>query len=204
MARFYMAGERLRTEELPFLSERDDSDFSALQRQTCCFTGHRVIPADEADALRARLLPVLERLYRDGWRCFWCGGAMGFDTLAAQCVLSLRDVHPDVRLQLALPCGTQTERWPEKDRALYEALKSRADEVRVLSPHYYNGCMMVRNRFMCDRSSLVISYLTAMRGGTLSTVSYAVQCRLPVLNLGVPGMAEAFVAEGPAVLDLRP
>lgn len=45
--------------------------------------------------------------------------------------------------------------------------------------------MMVRNRFMVDRSALCVCYLNKMKGGTMSTVAYAVQEKLSVLNLAM-------------------
>ena len=36
-------------------------------------------------------------------------GTLGFDTLAAQCVLSLKNQHPHIKLILVLPCITQTK-----------------------------------------------------------------------------------------------
>ena len=58
---------------------------------TCCFTGHRDMPAGEAEQVRRWLKAVVLNLYQShGVRYFGAGGALGFDTLAAETVLELR------------------------------------------------------------------------------------------------------------------
>lgn len=156
------------------------------QRQiTVCFTGHRQLADQESAAVSAKLDRLLLRLYQQGYRRFLCGGALGFDTLAAEAVMHLQATCPDVMLVMAIPCATQAMRWSEADTRRYEQILYAADETHVLSPAYYNGCMMVRNRFMVDRSALCVCYLNKMKGGTMSTVAYAVQEKLSVLNLAM-------------------
>ncbi len=156
------------------------------QRQiTVCFTGHRQLADQEAAAVSAKLERLLPRLYQQGYRRFLCGGALGFDTLAAEAVMRLQATYPDAMLVMAIPCATQAMRWSEADTRRYERILYAADETNVLSPAYYNGCMMVRNRFMVDRSALCVCYLNKMKGGTMSTVAYAVQEKLSVLNLAM-------------------
>ena len=53
--------------------------------------------------------------------------------------------HPEVKLILVLPCENQTKYWKQQDIDVYNDIKSRADKVKVLAPHYYNGCMQKRN-----------------------------------------------------------
>ena len=157
----------------------------ALRSVTCCFTGHRSIGEEQQRCLRQRLGSLLEQLYRQGYRRFYSGGALGLDLLAAESVIDLRGRHADVQLLLALPCAEQTRRWPAVERERQGRLKAQADHCVTLSPHYYTGCMMVRNRHMVDRSSLCVCYLTHMRGGTLSTVRYALGEGLPCINLAM-------------------
>lgn len=61
---------------------------------TCCFTGHRRIPPEAIAPLRERLEAEIESLIRQGVRYFGAGGALGFDTLAAEAVLDLKAVYP--------------------------------------------------------------------------------------------------------------
>ena len=130
---------------------------------------------------------AVRRLYRRGFRQFYSGGALGFDLLAAEEVLLLRENLRDLRLVFALPCGDQTGNWPEKEIIRQRQLILLADETRVLSPQYYPGCMMVRNRYMVDHAAYCVCYLKRMRGGTMSTVAYALRQDVPVMNLAMLG-----------------
>ena len=82
---------------------------------TCCFTGHRVIAPEVRDQLTAILDRRLQALYDVGFVEFRAGGALGFDTLAAERVLLLRERHPDCRLVLMLPCRDQSKYWSEAE-----------------------------------------------------------------------------------------
>lgn len=171
-----------------------DSELRGRKDLTVCFTGHRVIPRDEADTLSIRLDALLEALYHHGYRDFISGAAIGFDTLAAERVIALKARFPEVHLRLAIPCSTQSDRWNAVDCERYEHIVYQADTLHVLSQHYYPGCMQVRNRFMVDRSALCLCYLTHSRGGTMSTVAYAMEQECPVLNLAMADACEAFIS----------
>ena len=179
-----------------FISENSGQDpyelrTSVNREHTVCFTGHRFISKQDEGFL-AQLDLLLEALYQRGYRDFLGGGALGFDTLAAQHVVNLRDKHTDVRLIFCLPCADQSSRWRADDCARYERLLYLSDEIRVLSPRYYEGCMQVRNTYMVDRSYLCVAYMKRLGGGTLSTVRYAISQDVPVVNLAVPSAADAF------------
>ncbi len=162
------------------------------REHTVCFTGHRMM--DKADrASGCRLSELLEALYQRGYTDFLCGGALGFDQLAAEHVVHLRNRHPDVRLIFCLPCADQSARWSRVDCRRYEQLLYLSDETRVLSPRYYDGCMQTRNNYMVDRSSICVTYMKRLGGGTLSTVKYALAEDLPVINIAVPSAVDEFI-----------
>ena len=154
------------------------------REETCCFTGHRKIPEEEREQLARRLEATVEELIRAGVRYFGAGGALGFDTLAAQTILKLRTQYSQVKLILVLPCETQTRGWPEEDVRIYEEIKKAADKVRYTSVEYTRGCMHKRNRHLVDHSGGCVAYLTESRGGTAYTVDYARKNGVPVINLG--------------------
>lgn len=144
-----------------------------MKENTCCFTGHREIEAADADTLPVRLRDTICELIACGYTHFVAGGALGFDTLAAEAVLSLKTEYPSLRLILMLPCQNQTARWGAQDIRRYETIRSAADECIYISDHYFRGCMHRRNRAMVDASSVCISYLRKPSGGTAYTVDYA-------------------------------
>mgnify|MGYP005892656599 FL=1 len=151
--------------------------------KVCVFTGHRFVPAQERARLQRRLIDTVESLYADGYRTFCAGGALGFDRMAADTVLALRQRYSDLRLLLMVPCRDQAARWRAEDRMAYERQLRDADEVRVLSEHYYDGCMRERNRCMIDLADCCVAYVTSPHSGSAQTMRMAQTRHIPVLNL---------------------
>lgn len=150
--------------------------------KTACFTGHRVLPEAELPEIAERLEGALTALIEQGYRYFGAGGALGFDTLAAQAVLRLRERYLQIRLILVLPHRDQTRGWPQADIDIYEEIKRRVNKVTYTSENYFRGCMQKRNRHLVDNSSVCICYLTKSTGGTAYTVNYARRCGLQILD----------------------
>lgn len=159
------------------------SSFSERRQKTACFTGHRQIPSTEKSQLRANLRQTLIYYIEQGYQYFGAGGALGFDTLAAQTVLELKNTYPEIKLILVLPCLSQASKWGVDDIAEYERIKQAADKVVYTSQEYSRGCMHKRNRHLVDNSSLCIYYLTKRSGGTAYTADYAKSSGLVVVNL---------------------
>lgn len=154
-----------------------------MRDQTVCFTGHRRIPVEQYDAIYERLKNTIVSLIERGYRFFGTGGALGFDTMAAQVVLAMKKQYPHIRLILVLPCLSQARNWSEHDRVAYEQIKAQADKVVYTAQEYTKDCMHRRNRHLVDNSSACICYLTEKTGGTAYTVDYARKHGLEVINI---------------------
>ena len=96
------------------------------RKKTCCFTGHRpqqlgFAPGSAAEtALKNRLAGEILRLIEEqNVRRFISGMALGVDTWAAQTVLKLKEIYPDLTLECAVPCRTQAKYWSRRDRETY-------------------------------------------------------------------------------------
>lgn len=126
---------------------------------------------------------VLESLIEYGYCFFAAGGALGFDTIAAQTVLELKKQHPQIKLILVLPCLSQTKSWSDTDKQIYEQIKGQADKVVYTSQEYTQGCMHKRNRHLVDNSSVCVCYLSKTSGGTAYTVEYARSKGLRIINI---------------------
>lgn len=153
-------------------------------QNSVCFTGHRHISKAETPDLLSSLYSTVMELYSDGYTDYICGGAIGFDTLAAECVIAMRERFPDIVLSLYLPCRSQTEKWTSLDQLnAYKNILGKANHVKYISDFYTQSCMRERNRLMVDSSRLCVAYLKSIRGGTASTVKYARQKGLEIINL---------------------
>ena len=150
---------------------------------SCCFTGHRPekLPwrYDEADprclSLKRRIAAAVEAAYEEGHRHFLCGMALGCDLYFCETVLALREGRPDVTVEAAVPCPTQADGWPEEEQARYWSILDRCSFETMVQHHYDRGCMLRRNRYMVDRSSLLIAAFDGSKGGTLYTITYAMK-----------------------------
>ncbi|MCX4372959.1 MAG: SLOG family protein [Dysosmobacter sp.] len=154
-----------------------------MREKTCCFTGHRKLPFWGRRKVAAKLEKTIINLIDRGIRFFGAGGALGFDTLAAQTVLRLKKKYSDIKLILVLPCLTQARGWPTEDVEEYERIKAQADKVIYTAQEYTKGCMHKRNRHLVDHSSVCVCYLTKDNGGTAYTVDYAEKRGLEIINL---------------------
>jgi uncharacterized phage-like protein YoqJ len=175
----------------PFLIETDPL-FD--RSHALCFTGHRpeALPSRgvEASYGMLRLNMLLERAVvralDDGFTSFLVGGALGFDTMAAETVLKLSSGNPDVRLYLSLPGYDQTEGWSERDLERYNAIIAAANgRVYYAADCCSPSSMRKRNRYLVDNASCCIAYLRRMHGGTLYTVNYALEQGILVDNLAL-------------------
>lgn len=154
-----------------------------LFERAAAFTGHRDIPTSEYEALTKRLFLLIDRLYREGVTTYYCGGALGFDTIAAVTVLNMKLQYPALKLVIAAPCPEQARSWSEGDRALYASILRRADEVVTVSPSYTRGCMQLRNRYMVDRADTLIAYVKRDSGGSAYTKRYAIKKGLTIIDV---------------------
>ncbi len=144
-----------------------------MNENNCFFTGHRHIAKNRNAYIKARLSLLVLKMIKKDVTCFICGGALGFDTMAAQMVLNYRKIFPHISLMLFLPCKNQTKGWRQKDIDIFNDILKKADKAIYLSEEYYSGCMHKRNCAMVDASAYGIAFLEENRGGTYFTVNYA-------------------------------
>ena len=85
-----------------------------MNEQTCCFSGHRHLPKKDILHIHNLLVKHILKLIHIGVNTFICGGALGFDTLAALAVLKIRSIYPHIQLILALPISATNKRVERK------------------------------------------------------------------------------------------
>ena len=158
--------------------------------RACCFTGHR--PKDlprggdestqEMRLLKLSLMQAVQRAVAEGITVFYAGGALGFDLLASEAVLRLKEDMPNLSLHLALPFPKEPG-WDEAGLRTRRILEE-ADEITYQSQAAGQvWAYHARNRYMVDHAELVIAYLAREAGGTYQTVEYAKKKGIPVKNL---------------------
>lgn len=157
---------------------------------TCAFTGHRpgLLPWGEREEdprcveLKEWLDEAVLRAYHTGCRHFICGMAKGADFYFCEAVLKFRQEYPNILLEAAVPCPTQSDHWSAADRARYRALLSQCDLETLIQQSYTPACMQRRNRYMVDHSSRLIAVFNGRpeKSGTLKTLNYALKQGLEI------------------------
>jgi len=160
------------------------------KEKACCFTGHR--PKDlpgggnegsmEMKLLKLALMQAIQRAAAEGFTRFYAGGAFGFDLLAAEAVLRLKEDMPALSLHLALP-HPMAPGSGEMGRRMERILKEADDITTACEAPGQVWAYHARNRYMVDQSEYVIAYLNTRQGGTFQTVQYAEKKGIPVENL---------------------
>lgn len=153
-----------------------------MNKLTCCCTGHRPkgfpyrygVDANKHCAYLKALLQKTELAINGyGITGFISGMALGVDLDFAEIVLKLRNKY-QITLECAVSCPAQTAKWHEKDISRYNDILKHADEITFVSERYNRGCMLKRNRYMVDKSELVIAVFNGIeKGGTWYTINYA-------------------------------
>ena len=154
-----------------------------LRAQTCCFTGHRILSAHEKARIPAKLDSILLPLIERGVRIFWLGGALGFDTLAAEHLLKLKRQFPQLVICLALPFDGYRNRWSETQKNRAANIDAQTDQIVYCSHTPSKGAFLQRNRYMVDQCRYCIAYCNRSAGGTAYTLRYAQQKGLVIQNL---------------------
>ena len=148
----------------------------------CCFTGHR---PEKLNRPEAEIISWLEAEIRkavdDGFITFISGMARGVDIWAAEIVLRLRDEGFPIHLICASPFEGFERSWEESWKQRYADVMMKADLVKYICKNYSRGCFQIRNEWMVDHSSRLISVFTGAPGGTQDTINYAKEKEIEVI-----------------------
>lgn len=115
----------------------------------------------------------------------WLSGmAQGVDLWCAQIVLDLRKENSVLKLHCVLPCEGQESKWSAPAQELYRSILAQANEVIYVGKAYSRGCMLERNRYLVDHSSILLAvYYGIWRSGTGATVRYAQKLNREIITL---------------------
>lgn len=152
--------------------------------KTCFFTGHRIIEKSKIGQVEAWLREEILDKINHKVEVFIAGGALGFDTMAAEQVLFMKEDYPFIKLFLYLPCTNQDAEWGEEERARLDRIKKLSDKVYyVTNSEYKEGCMKKRNMAMVEAADCGIAYVKTSHSGTAQTIKMAMKKGIDVVNI---------------------
>jgi len=99
--------------------------------------------------------------------------------------MALRASHEDITLEAAIPYERQSESWSEALRKRYARLVADCDYHTLVQKNYTPDCMMRRNKYIVDNSSILIAAYGGKPGGTMNTLLYALRRGLEIIELPI-------------------
>lgn len=123
--------------------------------------------------LKARLYAETESLIKDGAEEFCTGMALGVDMWAAEAVIELKKLYPEIKLTAVIPCPEQANRWSSAHKARYQSILKNCDKKITVSPNYTRGCMLKRNKALVEMCDILVAVFDGQSGGTKQTVELA-------------------------------
>ena len=132
----------------------------------CCGFGHREYFEDLEECLKREIYFAI----RLGCTTFYTGGMGTFDRAFAAAVRSWKKQFPHIRLILVIPYLTkELQRNKQEYERLYDAIVKPA----VLDSVHPKYAISKRNRWMVQKSTVVIAYNRVAFGGAYEAIQYA-------------------------------
>lgn len=161
----------------------------------CTITGHRPQSfsfgfdetAPACTSLKAKIKNELTKLIETGVDSFITGMALGVDIWAAEIMIGLKELYPQLKLYAAIPCPGQDKLWSEAQRKRYNLLLTKCDRRIMLSESCTKSCMLERDRFMVTHSDVVLAVRNGKpTGGTAYTVDYTRKLGKKIIIIDAP------------------
>lgn len=155
-----------------------------MEKKTCCVTGHRDLPLNQINYVKAALLREIEKAVADGFTCFMSGFAEGVDQYFVEMVMEKQKDDPSLELIAVIPYRKRLDSLKTKGRT-YEMLEACRDVV-VIQEEYQPSVYSHRNRYMVEHSDRVIAvYDGREKGGTVRTIRFAHQMKKELREISV-------------------
>ena len=156
------------------------------REQTCCVTGHRIIPPGEEQKIYTRARYIIRKLiWEKNVRYFGVGGAVGFDMIVSEYLMYLK-AHKEHQLKiisvLPYPEWRDTEDWDDVLRRREDRILFASDKIVYVRPQKENGVYLLRDRKLVNGSAWCVSYCNRVPSGTAYTVRYALKHGVKVMN----------------------
>lgn len=153
--------------------------------RTCFFTGHRKIANDKLEEIKEYLINNIENLIINyDVKNFISGGALGFDTIAAETVIELKEKYPHIKLIIYIPCYGQSGKWNKYQKYRYRNMLAKADRtIYITEKEYTNDCMRLRNMKMVRDSFFCIAFCMISNTGTGQTLRHAKSTGVEIVNI---------------------
>lgn len=112
------------------------------------------------------------------------GMALGVDTAFWEVANELRKSNRNIKIEAAIPFVGQEKKWKHESQKQYTQMLSESDKVTTVSEEgFATYKMMARNRYMVNKSDIVIAVICKETGGTAQCVKYAKEHNKVVIEI---------------------
>lgn len=112
------------------------------------------------------------------------GMALGVDTAFWEVANELRKSNRNIKIEAAIPFVGQEKKWKHESQKQYTQMLSESDKVTTVSEGgFATYKMMARNRYMVNKSDIVIAVICKETGGTAQCVKYAKEHNKVVIEI---------------------
>ena len=126
-----------------------------MKGKTCCVTGHRDLPQNEINKIKAALEHEIDAAVTDGFTCFMSGFADGVDQYFAELVLERKQTTPALELIAVIPYRKHQSQDVYKRQAIppFNTLSTQLDRKHIKQLlRRWIGCKGSHHK-MCIRDS---------------------------------------------------
>lgn len=148
--------------------------------KVCTFAGHREVYSSEIDQQIGAAIE--EWLKADTSFIFYTGGMGEFDSKCSSAVRAAKRRHPELDIELDLVVPYMSNEL-NTNKEYYEAYYDGVIIPMALEGVHYKSAITGRNRWMIDRSGLLIAYVYRDFGGAYTALKYARSLKKEVVNL---------------------
>lgn len=112
------------------------------------------------------------------------GMALGVDTAFWEAGAKLRKSNKNIKIEAVVPFVGQEKKWTLESQKQYKQMLSESDKVTIVSEGgFATYKMMARNRYMVNKSDIVIAVICKETGGTAQCVKYAKEHNKVVIEI---------------------
>lgn len=164
----------------------------AKNNQVVAFTGHRKERILQGCGnnpqvlarIKEEVVELVTELYGQGYTVYYTGMANGFDMIAAEAVLQVREEYESIMLMAAVLFRKQPLWFDAEDQLLYAGLLEKMNRVVMVSENYHKGCYLRRDEYMVRKADILIAYWDLEpKGGTFYTINKALESGKQVINI---------------------
>lgn len=144
---------------------------------SCCFFGHRDIFDNIEINLESAVVNAIEN---ENVKIFMVGDHGQFDALCASTVRKLKKRYKDIKLYLVKAYFSNEI---NTNKIYYEQLYDDVIVPDVVLDAHYKAAIGIRNRWMIDNCSYVITYIRRDFGGAYNAEKYAKKESKTIINI---------------------